>query len=598
LVSAFVLICAICIFMEVLLLWANFFLVLQKGKKQVMAENSFENPLIVQSDRTILLDVHSPQAQAAREKLACFAELVKSPEHVHTYRLTPLSIWNACATGMAVEEMLYGLTGFAKYPPPEFILADIRDLAQRYGSVILEQDDNWLILSVGDLPTAELISRNKKVSPWLGKRLAPLVFRVLPAHRGVVKQALVEAGYPPEDRAGFIDGEAISINLARTLQTDEKIGEKTGEAFLVRDYQQDAVEAFYQSGSNLGGSGVICLPCGAGKTIVGISALARLKQTTLILTTNLTSVKQWHRELLDKTDIHDDMIGEYTGEHKNIGPITITTYQILTWRRNKDAEFPHFSLFHARSWGLIIYDEVHLLPAPVFRITAELQARRRLGMTATLIREDGHEEDVFALIGPKRYDVPWRILEAEGWIADAVCMEIRIPMSEALRMEYALAPGRRQFRVAAENPGKLEAARGILAAHPDARVLIIGEYINQLQKIADALNYPLINGKTPPKKREKLYGWFRDGKINHLVLSRVGNFALDLPDADVLIQVSGIFGSRQEEAQRLGRILRPKKDGRQARFYTLVSRHTREEEFARNRQLFLTEQGYSYELKV
>ncbi|MDM8521971.1 DEAD/DEAH box helicase [Desulfococcaceae bacterium HSG8] len=554
-----------------------------------MSENPFENPLIVQSDRTILLDVHSPHADAAREQLARFSELVKSPEHVHTYRLTPLSVWNACAAGMAADEMADALTNFAKYPPPEFILSDIRDLADRYGCVILEQDGNSLKLSVRDLPTAELLSRDKNVSPWLEKRTEPLSFRISPAHRGVLKQALVEAGYPADDRAGFTDGEAISISLARTARSG-------GDAFSVRDYQQDALEAFYQSGSNLGGSGVICLPCGAGKTIVGISAIARLKQTALILTTNLTSVKQWHRELLDKTDISDEMIAEYTGEHKNIGPITLSTYQILTWRHNRDSDFPHFSLFHARSWGLIIYDEVHLLPAPVFRITAELQARRRLGMTATLIREDGREEDVFALIGPKRYDVPWRVLEAGGWIADAVCTEIRVPMSESLRMEYALAPRRSQFRIAAENLGKLETAREIVAAHPDARVLIIGEYLSQLNSIAKALSYPLINGKTPPKKREELYGQFRDGQIRHLILSRVGNFALDLPDADVLIQVSGIFGSRQEEAQRLGRILRPKKDGHQARFYTLVSQHTREEEYARNRQLFLTEQGYSYEL--
>lgn len=554
-----------------------------------MSDNPFENPLIVQSDRTILLDVHSPHADAARDQLARFSELVKSPEHVHTYRLTPLSIWNACAAGMAVGEMTTALTDFAKYPPPEFILSDIRDLADRYGCVILERDGNWLRLSVRDLPTAELLSRDKNVSPWLGKRLDPLNFRISPAHRGVLKQTLVEAGYPAEDRAGFTDGETISITLAQTTGS--------GEPFSVRDYQQDAVEAFYQSGSNLGGSGVICLPCGAGKTIVGIGAMAELSQTTLILTTNLTSVKQWRREILDKTDISDEMIGEYTGEHKNIGPITLTTYQILTWRQHKEADFPHFSLFHARSWGLIIYDEVHLLPAPVFRITAELQARRRLGMTATLIREDGREEDVFALIGPKRYDVPWRILEEQGWIADAVCTEIRVPMPESLRMEYALTPRRSQFRVAAENPDKVETARGIVAEHPDARVLIIGEYISQLRHIADTFQYPLISGKTPPKKREELYGQFRDGRIRHLILSRVGNFALDLPDADVLIQVSGIFGSRQEEAQRLGRILRPKKDGRQARFYTLVSQHTREEDYARNRQLFLTEQGYSYELR-
>jgi DNA excision repair protein ERCC-3 len=438
------------------------------------------------------------------------------------------------------------------------------------------------------VPTFELLLRDKNISPWLVKQVAPLSFRISPAHRGVLKQALVETGYPAEDRAGYTDGEVISINLSKITQT--------GESFSVRDYQQEAVDAFYKAGSDLGGSGVVCLPCGAGKTIVGISSIAKVKQSTLILTTNRTSVKQWRREFFDKTDINDEMIAEYTGEHKNIGPITLSTYQILTWRKNKDADFPHFSLFHARPWGLIIYDEVHLLPAPVFRITAELQARRRLGMTATLIREDGREEDVFSLIGPKRYDVSWRILEANGWIAKAVCREIRISMSDQLRMEYALAPRRQQFRIASENSEKINAAREIVTANSEARILIIGEFIKQLQKIAKELNLPLINGKTPPKKREELYGRFRDGEIRHLVLSRVGNFALDLPDADVLIQVSGVFGSRQEEAQRLGRILRPKKDGRQARFYNLVSQHTREEEFARNRQLFLTEQGYSYEL--
>ena len=555
-----------------------------------MTEYTVDNPLIVQSDRTILLDLHSPRADAAREKLAHFSELIKSPEHVHTFRLTPLSIWNACAAGMAVADMIETLTGFSKYPPPEFILADLKDLAGRYGRVTLTKNNRHLELSIQDLATAELFLRDKKIAPLIEKRLAPLCFRVSPAHRGLLKQALVEAGYPADDQAGFKDGESLGINLAQTT--------RTGNAFHIRDYQRDAVQAFYRSKRNLGGSGVVCLPCGAGKTIVGIGAMAELKQTTLILSTNLTSVKQWRRELLDKTDISDDMIAEYTGQQKQVGPITLSTYQILTWRKHREAEFPHFELFYARPWGLIIYDEVHLLPAPVFRITAELQARRRLGLTATLIREDGREEDVFALIGPKRYDVPWRILEAEGWIADAVCTEIRVPMTESLRMAYALSSRRKQFRVAAENPDKLDAVRDILGSYPDNRVLIIGEYINQLREISDALGFNLINGKTPPEKREELYSLFREGRIRHLVLSRVGNFALDLPDADVLIQVSGMFGSRQEEAQRLGRILRPKKDGRQARFFTLVSEHTREEEYARNRQLFLTEQGYSYELRT
>ncbi len=555
-----------------------------------MAENRHDNPLIVQSDRTILLDLHSLRADAAREKLAHFTELVKSPEYVHTFRLTPLSIWNACAAGVTADDMIKTLTDFSRYPPPEFILSDLEDLASRYGRVILEKNGGYLELSVLDASTAELFAHDKKIAAFLEKQLTPLRFRISLANRGLLKQALVEAGYPADDRAGFTDGDALPIALAPAA--------RTGNPFYVRDYQKDAIQAFYQSGSNRGGSGVVCLPCGAGKTIVGIGAMAQLQQTTLILSTNLTSVKQWRRELLDKTDISDGMIAEYTGQQKEVGPITLSTYQILTWRRDRDADFPHFNLFYASPWGLIIYDEVHLLPAPVFRITAELQARRRLGLTATLIREDGREKDVFALIGPKRYDVPWRVLEAKGWIADAVCTEIRVPMPEALRMTYALSPRRQQFRVAAENPGKIDIVQNILRSHPGNRVLIIGEYITQLQEIADALAFHMITGKTRPAKREELYRLFRQGGIQHLILSRVGNFALDLPDADVLIQVSGMFGSRQEEAQRLGRILRPKKEGRQACFFTLVSQHTREEECARKRQLFLTEQGYSYELKL
>jgi len=554
-----------------------------------MTDVRIENPLIIQSDRTVLLDVHSPRAGEARDRLAQFAELVKSPEHVHTYRLTPLSIWNACAAGVSEAGMITTLREFAKYPPPDLIFSDIADLANRYGCVILERENFYLKLSVRDIPTSELLARDKNISRYLGKRIDSLHFKIEPAYRGVLKQALVEAGYPAEDRAGFVEGDVIQIKLQKIT--------RSGEPFQLREYQQDALEAFYRSGSFLGGSGVICLPCGAGKTMVGLGGIAKLGQTTLILTTSRTSVKQWRRELLDKTDASEDMIAEYTGESKNIGPITLTTYQILTWRANKDADFPHFGLFHARSWGLIIYDEVHLLPAPIFRITAELQARRRLGMTATLIREDGREGDVFALIGPKRYDVPWRELEQEGWIANAACTEIRIPMSEELRMEYALAPRRRQFRIAAENPQKHEIVRDILDRHPRACVLIIGEYLQQLRALAKEFDYPLVTGKTPQKQREQLYDQFRSGELRSLILSRVGNFALDLPDADVLIQVSGIYGSRQEEAQRLGRILRPKADGRQAQFFTLVSHHTREEEYARNRQLFLTEQGYSYQLK-
>jgi DNA excision repair protein ERCC-3 len=562
----------------------------QEIKNMNTAPYKPENPLIVQSDGTVLMDLHSPDASQARERVSLFAELVKSPEHVHTYRITPLSVWNARALGVSANDMVGTLENHARYEPPSGVLANILDLADRYGRVVLERTPHGLKLTVSGEDIAQLLAREEKVARYLGNRRNKLVFEVDPAFRGVLKQALVEAGYPADDQAGYTDGDPLKIRLKSTMQN--------GEAFHVRDYQRQAVEAFYGAGTGLGGSGVVCLPCGAGKTIVGLGAMGRLEQTTLILTTSLTSVKQWRRELLDKTDIPGDMIAEYTGEKKDIGPVTLTTYQILTWRASADSEFRHFSLFHARPWGLIIYDEVHLLPAPVFRVTAELQARRRLGMTATLIREDGREGDVFALIGPKRYDVPWRDLEQSGWIADAACTEIRIPMSDDLRMAYALAPKRRQFRIAAENPKKHERVKQLLETHAQGRILIIGEYIDQLKALSDEFGFPLITGKTAAKKRETLYEQFRTSEIRHLILSRVGNFALDLPDADVLIQVSGIFGSRQEEAQRLGRILRPKPDGRQARFYTLVSHHTREEDFARNRQLFLAEQGYTYHLEL
>jgi DNA excision repair protein ERCC-3 len=535
------------------------------------------------------LDVYSPAAEEVRDKLAPFAELEKSPEHVHTYKLTPLSIWNARALGLTAEDMIAVLVNFSKFPPPDSILADIEDIADRYGRISLERCDDELVLRVKDRPTAELLRREKAVAPLLKADFSPLTFRVEPAHRGILKQALMQVGYPAQDKAGYVDGEAMAIHL-RTV-------DRLGNPFELRNYQRAAVEAFRGPNSDSGGSGVICLPCGAGKTIVGMGVMSALKQTTLILTTSVTAVKQWRRELLDKTEVSEDAIAEYTGQSKDVGPITLTTYQVLTWRPSREADFPHFQLFYTRPWGLIIYDEVHLLPAPVFRVTAALQARRRLGMTATLIREDGLEKDVFALIGPKRYDTPWRDLEAEGWIANAVCNEIRLPMPMSLRMEYALASKRGQFRIAAENPSKIDGVQKILNAHPDARVLIIGEYLSQLQALAARLGYPLISGKMPGPQREQLYQRFRSGEIRSLILSRVGNFALDLPDADVLIQVSGIFGSRQEEAQRLGRILRPKSDGRQACFYTLVSHHTSEEEFARKRQLFLTEQGYSYKLQ-
>ena len=473
---------------------------------------------------------------------------------------------------------------------PDNVVIQIGELAARYGRVVLTKDGDALVCTCLDRPTAERLARDQAAGPHLEDRIDATHFRVRPASRGVLKQALVAAGFPAEDLAGYLTGEAMQVALRdRCL---------SGHSFDVRDYQREAAEAFHLAGSERGGSGVIVLPCGAGKTIVGMVAMAAVGQTTLILTTSLTSVSQWRRELLDKTTIPGEAIAEYTGESKATGPVTLSTYQVLTWRPNRDGEFPHLTLFQARAWGLIIYDEVHLLPAPVFRVTAELQARRRLGLTATLVREDGREADVFALIGPKRYDVPWRELEQRAWIATAVCTEVRVPMTEARKMDYALAERRAQFRIAAENPEKGTQVRALLDRCPEGRVLIIGEYLSQLEVLAREFSAPLVTGKTPQSEREQLYDRFRRGEVRRLVLSKVGNFAIDLPDADVLIQVSGMFGSRQEEAQRLGRILRPKADGRTAHFYTLVSRDTREEEFAHHRQLFLTEQGYSYCVEI
>ncbi len=549
-----------------------------------------DNALVVQSDCSVLLELQSPRAEKARAAIAPFAELVKSPEHVHTYRLTPLSIWNARAAGLAADEMSAALHEHSRYPVPVAVDQTIFDLAGRFGRVVLTNESGTLRCRCGDEVVAELLSRDGKVGKHLTDRIDATSFRVDPENRGVLKQALVSAGYPAEDLAGYVSGDALDLSLRDRTVSDQP--------FCVRDYQRQAAEAFYASGSARGGSGVIVLPCGAGKTIVGLAAMEMVGQTTLVLTTSLTSVKQWRREICDKTNLQPDDIAEYTGERKSTGPVTLTTYQLMTWRSGRESEFLHLELFRARSWGLIIYDEVHLLPAPVFRATADLQARRRLGLTATLVREDNREGDVFALIGPKRFDVPWRDLERRNWIASASCVEERIPMSRERRMEYALANGRARFRIAAENPAKIARLRRLLKEHKGGRVLVIGEYLTQVEAIAKEIKAPLVTGKTPQTLREQIYEQFRSGKLRCIVLSKVGNFAIDLPDADVLIQVSGMFGSRQEEAQRLGRILRPKTDGRAAHFFTLVSPDTREEEFAHHRKLFLTEQGYSYQIVI
>ncbi|MFO0888647.1 MAG: DNA repair helicase XPB [Isosphaeraceae bacterium] len=548
------------------------------------------NPLIVQGDRTILLEVDNPLHAEARDAIAPFAELEKSPEHIHTYRLTPLSLWNAAAAGMAAEEMIEGLETYSKFPLPPNLPADLRDLVSRYGRVRLERIDGELRLVTKDQPLLEELARQRGVRDLLGQRVDPTSFAIDDLHRGMLKQALISVGYPAEDLAGYTQGTNLAVDLRE--QT------RGGQRFQVRDYQRGAVDAFHAGGDVKGGSGVIVLPCGAGKTIVGLAALATLKTETLVLTTSTTAVEQWRREILDKTDLGDEQVTTYTGDSKAIGPVTLATYQIVTYRPKKDGDFPHFGLFNRRDWGLIIYDEVHLLPAPVFRITADIQARRRLGLTATLVREDHREEDVFSLIGPKKYDVPWRVLESRGWIAEAQCHEIRMGLPPNSRMDYALAEWRDKFRLASENPVKEDLVKLLLDRHdgPDDRVLVIGQYIKQLRRIAERFGLPLIMGSTPNSEREELYGRFRDGAIRRLVLSKVGNFAIDLPDANVMIQVSGTFGSRQEEAQRLGRILRPKEGEKPATFYTLVTRDTREMDFAHHRQLFLTEQGYSYEI--
>ena len=544
------------------------------------------NPIIVQSDRTILLEVDHPQHAEARDALAQFAELEKSPEHIHTYRLSPLSLWNAAAGGMSANMILELLTQYSKYDIPSNIVVDIREYISRYGRVKLIREGDALLLTSNDAALIAEIIHHKRTQPYLLRQLNSHTIQVDASRRGHIKQALIHIGFPAEDLAGYTNGSPLPMKLrSTTLQ---------GKEFAPRAYQYAASAAFYARGAPSGGSGVVVLPCGAGKTMVGLATMADIQRATLILSPNTIAVRQWINEILDKTDVPPEMVGEYTGDRKDICPITVSTYQILTYRRSEEEDFPHFSLFSSYDWGLIIYDEVHLLPAPVFRITAEIQARRRLGLTATLVREDGREADVFSLIGPKKYDVPWRELERQGWIATAECHEIRVSMSEDEQLNYALTEEREKYRLAAENPAKLTVTRHLAERHRDDQVLIIGQYIDQLKVLAEQLEAPLLTGRTSNLQREKLYDQFRRGELKRLVVSKVANFAIDLPDANVAIQVSGTFGSRQEEAQRLGRILRPKNDGGFAYFYSIVTRDTRDQEFSANRQLFLTEQGYRY----
>jgi len=550
-----------------------------------------DNLVIVQSDRTVLLEVDHPRYEEARDALARFAELEKSPEHVHTYRISPLSLWNAASSGMTVAEVIASLEKHAKYDVPKNITTEVEDVMGRYGRIKLERAEGiaGLVLSATDDALVAEIGRQRTVMPYLLRKLDARRYEVAPAHRGLVKQALIKVGYPVEDLAGYMDGAALPMAFREKTAS--------GRPFQLRDYQRAAVDSFYASGSARGGSGILVLPCGAGKTVIGIGTMVRYQMQALIVCTNITAARQWRSEILDKTTILPDQIGEYSGESKLIRPVTIATYQILTYRKEKGDVFIHFDVFNRQDWGIIMYDEVHLLPAPVFRAVAEIQAKRRLGLTATLVREDGREDDVFSLIGPKRYDVPWKDLERRGWIAKGICTEIRVGLDSERKFEYAVSEDRQKFRLASTNPKKLEVIPGILARHAGESVLVIGQYLDQLDKISYEFKAPIITGKTPNKQREKLYGEFKQGLIRLLIVSKVANFAVDLPEASVAIQVSGTFGSRQEEAQRLGRVLRPKSGDNLAYFYSLVTRDTKEQDFAFNRQLFLTEEGYRYEIK-
>ena len=532
-------------------------------------------PLIVQSDHTVLLEVAHPDAEDARHELAVFAELERAPEHIHTYRVTRLGLWNARAAGHTAEEILDTLNRHAKFPVPSGVASEIADTMRRYGRLTIERDaDGQLILRSDDAAIMREVSSAKKIAPLLGTKIDDLTAPVEAWARGELKQQLVARGWPAEDLAGYTPGEPYDIAL------------EEGD-WELRDYQAKAVDAFQR-----GGSGVVVLPCGAGKTLVGAASMAAVGAKALILVTNAVSARQWRDELLRRTNLTEDEIGEYSGQVKEVKPVTIATYQILTSKRK--GEYAHLSLLDAQDWGVIVYDEVHLLPAPVFKLTADLQARRRLGLTATLVREDGREGDVFSLIGPKRYDAAWKDIESQGFIAPAECFEIRIDLPESERLEYAVAEDQDRYRIAASTAQKERIARDIIARHPGESVLVIGQYIDQLESMAEALGAPLITGQTPVNEREELFNAFRSGEEKILVVSKVANFSVDLPDASVAIQISGSFGSRQEEAQRLGRLLRPKQTDVKASFYTLIARDTVDQDFAQNRQRFLAEQGYAY----
>ncbi|WP_353507177.1 DNA repair helicase XPB [Gordonia sp. ABSL11-1] len=536
-----------------------------------------DGPLIVQSDKTLLLEVDHPDAPAARAAIAPFAELERAPEHVHTYRVTPLALWNARAAGHDAEQVVDALVTYSRYAVPQPLLMDVVDTMGRFGRLqLVKNPAHGLTLVSFDRAVLEEILRNKKVAPMLGARLDDDTVVVHPSERGRLKQVLLKVGWPAEDLAGYVDGEAHPIALDQ-------------DDWHLRDYQELAADSFWA-----GGSGVVVLPCGAGKTMVGAAAMAKAGATTLILVTNTVAGRQWKRELIARTTLTEEEIGEYSGERKEIRPVTIATYQVMT--RKSKGEYKNLDLFDSRDWGLIIYDEVHLLPAPVFRMTADLQSRRRLGLTATLVREDGREGDVFSLIGPKRYDAPWKDIEAQGWIAPADCIEVRVTLTGEERLQYAVAEAEEKYKLCSTAHTKVNVVKSILARHKDSPTLVIGAYIDQLEELGAALDAPVIQGSTKNKEREALFDRFRSGELQTLVVSKVANFSIDLPEASVAVQVSGTFGSRQEEAQRLGRLLRPKKDGGQAHFYSVVSRDTLDADYAAHRQRFLAEQGYAYRI--
>ena len=536
-----------------------------------------DGPLIVQSDKTLLLEIDHPRSDDCRHAIAPFAELERAPEHVHTYRLTPLGLWNARAAGHDAEQVIDTLLEFSRYAVPHAVLIDVAEIMARYGRLRLEKDPtHGLVLISTDRAVLEEVIRQKRTAGMLGARLDPDTVVVHPSERGNLKQQLLKIGWPAEDLAGYVNGEAHAIELRE-------------DDWTLRRYQREAAEAFAH-----GGSGVVVLPCGAGKTLVGAAAMAFAGATTLILVTNTVAARQWRAELIARTSLTDEEIGEYSGQRKDVRPVTIATYQVMTARRK--GVYAHMALLDARDWGLIVYDEVHLLPAPIFRLTADMQARRRLGLTATLVREDGREGDVFSLIGPKRYDVPWKDIEQQGYIAPADCVEVRVDLPDGDRLGYAMAEDTDRYRLAASTPEKMAVVERLVRRHRGDQQLVIGQYLDQLHEIAERLDAPLITGETRVAERQRLFDEFRAGQVPVLVVSKVANFSIDLPEAGVAIQVSGTFGSRQEEAQRLGRVLRPKADGRTAHFYTVVTRDTVDSEFAQHRQRFLAEQGYAYSI--